>query len=164
MTNHGCMAMTLKPKPNHPNGRVQESQYRKKHVKFGQKWGSYLPFPLYQATAWFFKDSWNKVVWSIRNTTLKLWEYTELWNNQSWILHYDTHNLTHWWLCQKRNSNHVATTVFTGFGPGDFFLFAKVPGFGPGDFFLFAKVQTPMRFSAIEEVKEKSKKKKCVSV
>ena len=28
MTNHGCTAMTLKPKPNYPNGSV-----RKKHTK-----------------------------------------------------------------------------------------------------------------------------------
>ena len=36
MTNHRCMAMTLKPKPNHPNGRVQKNQNRKKLIKFGQ--------------------------------------------------------------------------------------------------------------------------------
>ena len=29
-------AMTLKPKPNQPNGSVQKSQDRKKHIKFGQ--------------------------------------------------------------------------------------------------------------------------------
>ena len=26
VANHGCMAMTLKPKPNYPNGSVQKSQ------------------------------------------------------------------------------------------------------------------------------------------
>ena len=30
------MAMTLKPKPNHPNRSVQKSQDRKKHVHFVQ--------------------------------------------------------------------------------------------------------------------------------
>ena len=37
-TNHGCMSTTLKPKPNHPNGIIQKSQDRKKHVMFGQMW------------------------------------------------------------------------------------------------------------------------------
>ena len=36
VTNHGCMAWALKPKPNHPNGSVQKCQERKKYVKFGQ--------------------------------------------------------------------------------------------------------------------------------
>ena len=30
--------MTLKPKHNHPNGSVQKSQDRKRHVEFGQMW------------------------------------------------------------------------------------------------------------------------------
>ena len=33
---NGCMAMTLKPKVNHPNGSGQKSEDRIKHAKFGQ--------------------------------------------------------------------------------------------------------------------------------
>ena len=36
ITGEESRVMTLKPKSNQPNGSVQKSQERKKHVKFGQ--------------------------------------------------------------------------------------------------------------------------------
>ena len=70
---------------------------RKKHVKFGQMWWF---CSLFSSTAmvWCIMNSCHKIVRSIRNTTLKLCAYwaeaipqkrTELWKNQSWILHHD---------------------------------------------------------------------------
>ena len=56
VTNHECMAMTLKPKPNHPNGSVQKSQDLFSSI----------------AMAWCIINSCHKVVRSLRNTTLKL--------------------------------------------------------------------------------------------
>ena len=56
------MAMTLKLKPKHPNGSVQKSQNQKKQKKFGQ----------------------------VRRLRVAIHQKgTELWKNQSWILHYD---------------------------------------------------------------------------
>ena len=64
--------MTLKPKPNYPNGSIQKNQDWKKHVKFGQMWRISSLFSSI-AIAWFIMNSCHKVVRSIINTTLKLW-------------------------------------------------------------------------------------------
>ena len=71
MTNHGCMAMTLKSKPYQPNGNVQKSQDWKKHVRFTQMWRFCSLFSSI-AMAWCIMDSCDKVVRLIRNATLKL--------------------------------------------------------------------------------------------
>ena len=47
---------------------------------------------------------------------------TELWKNQSWILHHEiapayTSMLVREFLSKKRNRNHASTAVFTGLGP-----------------------------------------------
>ena len=71
LINHGCMALTLKPKPNHPNGIVQKSQTRKKHDKFCK----ILRFcSLYSsiAMARCILNSCYKIVWPIKITTLTL--------------------------------------------------------------------------------------------
>ena len=66
------MAMTLKPKHNHTNASVQNREDRKKHIKFGQMW-RFCSLCSSIAMAWCIMNSWHKVVWSIRNTTLKLY-------------------------------------------------------------------------------------------
>ena len=87
----------LKTKSNHRNGSVKKSQSWKKHVKFGQMWKFCSLFSSI-AMACCIMKSCHWVVRSIRNTTLKLCFYcakqfvrkgTELWENQSWILHND---------------------------------------------------------------------------
>ena len=67
----GITADELKPNFNHPNGSVQKSQDRKKHVKFGQMGRFYSLFSSI-GMAWSIMSSCHKVVRSIRNTTLKL--------------------------------------------------------------------------------------------
>ena len=59
VTNRMYMAMTLKPKPDLPNGSVQKSHDRKKHIKF------------IRTLLTVFFDC-NDLSLSIRNTTLKL--------------------------------------------------------------------------------------------
>ena len=71
MTNHRCMAIRLKSKPKHPNGSGQKTQDREKHVKFDQIWKLYALFSSI-AKAWCIIDFCHKVVWSIRNNTLKI--------------------------------------------------------------------------------------------
>ena len=60
MTNHECMAITLKPNLHHPNGSVQKSQDRKKHVKFGKIWRFCSLFSSI-AKAWCILNSCHKV-------------------------------------------------------------------------------------------------------
>ena len=76
---------------------------------------------------------------------------TELWKNQSWILHHDnapahTSMLVREFLAKNK-------TVIMPQPPYS-------PDLAPADFFLFPKLKTPMkgkRFATIEEIKEKSK-------
>ena len=63
--------MTLKSKPNHPNGSVQKSQDRKKHFKFGQMCRFCSQFSAI-AMAGRIMNFCHKIVWSIWNTSLKL--------------------------------------------------------------------------------------------
>ena len=75
VTNHGCMATTLKPKTNHTNRSVQKSQDRKKHAKFGQMWKFCSLFSSITMAPCIMNScaSWvHKVVRLIRNNTLKL--------------------------------------------------------------------------------------------
>ena len=65
------MAMTLKPKPNHPNGSVQKSQDRKRHIKFDEMWRFCSLFSSVEM-AWGIMNFCHKIIRSIRNTTLKL--------------------------------------------------------------------------------------------
>ena len=65
------MAVTLKPKPNHPNGSFQKSKHRKNYIKLGQMCRFCTLFSSI-AMAWCIMNSYNKDVRSIRNTTLKL--------------------------------------------------------------------------------------------
>ena len=77
----GCMAMTLKPKPNHPNdpnGSVQKCQdLEGNDVKFGEMF-SFCSLFSSIAMPWCTVTSCHKIVWSIRNTTLKLCAYCAL--------------------------------------------------------------------------------------
>ena len=76
---------------------------------------------------------------------------TELWKNQSWILHHDnalahTSMLVREFLVKNK-------TVLMSQPPYS-------PGLAPADFFLSPKLKTPMKgkhFATIEEIKEKSK-------
>ena len=105
-------------------------------------------------------NSYHKVVRSIRINCLEVMrrlretfcqKRTELWKNQSWILHHDdvpayTSILVREFLAKNK-------TVIM---PQP----AYSPDLVPADFFLFPKLKTPTegkRFSTIEEIKEKSK-------
>ena len=86
--NHGCMAMTLKPKPNHPNRTVQ---------KFGQivKVLSTVFFDCNDVVHHKFlpqsrtvnKECYLEVLHRLREVIVQI--LTELWKNQTWILHHD---------------------------------------------------------------------------
>ena len=123
MTNHGCMAMTLKPKLNQPNESIQKSQERK-NTSSSVKCEAFAHCFLLFAVAWCIMNSWHKVVWSIRNTILKLWSHsseTALWKTNHGFCILTTHQLTQQCLqvrfWTKTNRNHTSTTVFPGFGP-----------------------------------------------
>ena len=96
------MAMTLKPKPNYPNGN--EELRPKKHVKFSQIWSFCLLFTL-TAITWCMINSCHKIVSSIRNTTLKLKQYLRNAQNCgktnhvvcSMITHYFTYHCLRFW-------------------------------------------------------------------
>ena len=97
MTNHGCMAMTLKPQSNRPYGSVQKSQNRKEHIKFGQMWRF---CSLFSSIAMVCGASWILAIRSYVNKEYNLevrrrlrqairQKSTELWKNESQILHHD---------------------------------------------------------------------------
>ena len=124
--NHRCMATTLKPKPNHSNGSVQQSQDRKKHVEFGQIWRFCSLFSSI-VTAWCIVNSWHNVVRSIRNTIVKLFadcenEFVRKAHNYGKTNHrfctMITRQLTHQCLCV---SHYASTIVFTGLRPSKLF-------------------------------------------
>ena len=87
--NHGCMAMRLKPKPNHPNNRAKTGKSTSNSVKC--KGFAYC----------FLRLQWRGATWilatrSYRNTVNKecylqaiRQKRIELWKTQSWILHHD---------------------------------------------------------------------------
>ena len=106
VTNHECMAMTLKANPNYPNGSMQKNKDRKKLDKYGQKCRFCSLFSSI-AMAWFIMNSCHKVVRSIRNTTLKLCadcakQFVRNAQNYGKTNHgfciIITHQLTHWCL------------------------------------------------------------------
>ena len=66
------------------------------------------------------KESYLKVMRRLREAIRQ--EHTELWKNQSWILHHDnlpahTSMIVREFLAKKENCNHASTTVFTKLGP-----------------------------------------------
>ena len=90
MTNYGRMPKTLKQKPNHPNGSVQKSQGRK-NVKVllivffdcnGIVHHEFLP----QGRT-VNKEYYLEIIRRLREAIRQ--KRTELWKNQSWILHHD---------------------------------------------------------------------------
>ncbi|XP_060521942.1 uncharacterized protein LOC132699316 [Cylas formicarius] len=72
----------------------------------------------------------------------------ELWENNSWILHDDNAPAHSSLLVSLSNffaKNKTPATIFTGYGPCDFFLFPKLK-----------KPMKGRRFGIIEEIKKKS--------
>ena len=132
MTNHGCMAMTLKSKPNHPNGGIQKSLHRKKARQVGSNvkvlltvHHEFLPQGRTVNTEYYLEGI-CQLHEAIRQ------ERKELWKNQSWILH----QLIHRRLCVRIRRPWAPLIVF-----------------------LVPKLNTPMkekRFATIEEIKERS--------
>ena len=87
MTNHWCMAMTLKPKPNHPNESVK-SQDRKKHVKCEVFAHCFLRLQWRGALcSTVNKEYYLEVMRRLREVIRQ--KCTKLCKNQSWILHHD---------------------------------------------------------------------------
>ena len=93
VTNHGCTAMTLKPKPNHPHGSVQKSQDRKVRSNLkdlltvffdcnGMVHHEFLP----QGRT-VNQEQYLEVMHRLREAVRQ--KRTELWKNQSWIFHHD---------------------------------------------------------------------------
>ena len=88
VTNHGCVVMTLKPKPNHTNGSVLKTK-KSLQVRSDLK---VLLNVVFDYNGVVHHELLHKVVRSIRNTTLKLYDdcakrnrqkRTELLKNQS---------------------------------------------------------------------------------
>ena len=88
------MAMTLKPKSNHPNGSIQKSQKRNKYIKFGQMWRFCSLFSSI-AMVWCImnflpqghtvnKKYYLEVMRRLREAITQ--KRTEFWKNTSWIL------------------------------------------------------------------------------
>ena len=94
MTNYGCMAMTLKPKPNHSNGmepRPKKACRVRSNVKVlltvffdcnGMVHHEFLPQGITVN-----KEHCLEVISRLRTAFCQ--KRTELWKNQSWILHFD---------------------------------------------------------------------------
>ena len=128
VTNHGWMAMTLKPKPNHLNGSVQRNQARSSSVKCEGFAHCFLRLQ-WSGAPWILATRLYVRYW---NTNLKLCaDYAKQFVrnaqncgnhvNQSWIFHHDnapahTSMLVREIIGQKQNRNHVFTTVFTRLG------------------------------------------------
>ena len=84
-------------------------------------------------------NSCHKVVRSMRNTTLKLWAIAR--SNSS-----ETHRIVEKPIMDLHHNDAPAHTSM---------LYS--PDLVPSDFFLFPKLKKGKRFTAIEEIKEKSK-------
>ena len=100
---------------------------RQKHVKFGQMWRFCSLFSSI-AMAWCIMNSCHKIVRSIQPWRQSLGirqKRTELWKNQSWILHHDNASVYTSMFVHEQNCNHASTTVFTGLGPRWPFPLAK---------------------------------------
>ena len=82
MTNRGCMAMTLKSKPNHPNGSVQKDQKKVWLTVFfdckGMRHHEFLP-----QDRGVNKEHKLDVMRRLREAIPQ--SRTELWKSQSWI-------------------------------------------------------------------------------
>ena len=89
--------LLLKPKSNRPNGNVEKSQDQKKHVQFGQT-RRFCSLLSSLAAVWCIMNSCHKVLRTVnkeyylevvhRLSKPIRQKLTELWKNQSWILHH----------------------------------------------------------------------------
>ena len=126
MTNHICMAVILKPKPNHPYGSVQKSKDQKTHVKWGQIWRFCSLFSSL-AMARCIMNSSHIVVRSVKNTTLKLCadclkQFVRNAQNRGETSHRFCNMIMYqftyrclcvsFWHKKKQNRNHASITFF----------------------------------------------------
>ena len=144
MTNHDIESTILKPKPNYSNGSVQKSQDRKKHDKSGEMLRFCSLFSS-MAMAWWIKNSYHKVVRSIRNTILKLCNDCAkqfIRNAQNcgkfcgWILHHD------------KTPARTPMFVRRFFAKNKTVIMPQPPyssDLAPAYFFLLPKLKTPMK-------------------
>ena len=106
------------------------SQDRKKHVNFSQMW-KFCSLVSSIAMACCIMNSCHKVN-KVYYLEVMRWLHeaipqkrTELWKNQSWILHH--YNIpAHTSMLVRENVNSASTTIFTGLGPCLFFPLPKV--------------------------------------
>ena len=102
MTNHGCMATTLKSKPNNRNGNVQGSQYRKKTHQVRSNMmvlltvffdcNNVVHHELLQQGRMANKEYYLEVMRQLREGICQ--KRRELWKNLAWILRMMTHQFT----------------------------------------------------------------------
>ena len=151
------MAMTLKPKPKHPNGSVQKGQDRKKQAKFGQMWrfcslfssiaNGVVHHEFLPQCRTLNKEYYLEVISRLHEAVRQ--KHAELWKIQSRILHHDN------------APGHIRMLVREYLDKTE--IMPQPPhslALAYTDFFLFPKLQTLMkgkRFAMIEEIKEQSK-------
>ena len=150
---------TFQPKLNHPNNSVQKSQINKSTSSQVKCEGLLTIFfdckdvvhhEFLSQGRMVNKKYYFEIIRRLREAMLQ--KRTELWKNQSWILHYD--------------NAPAHTTIFV---PEFLAKNKTVIMFQPpylqdlaaADFFLFPKLNAPVkgeRFATIGEIKEKSKR------
>ena len=137
------MAMKLQPKPNHTNGSAQESQWsvRKKQVRLNVKvlltvfidcnvmvHHEFLPQG-HTVNKEYYLEVMRRLRALIRQ------KRTELWKNQSWILHRD------------KASAHTSMLVREFLAKNKAVIMPQPPfssDLAPANFFLFPKLKTPI--------------------
>ena len=154
------MAMTLKPKskiiPMEESIRIKTEKNTSSSVKcegfahcflrlqYGVVYHEFLP-----QDRMVNKEYYLEVMCQLRKAIRQ--KCTELWKNQSWILHHDNAS-AHTSILVREFLNKNKTVIMP--------QLPYSPDLALADFFLFPKLKTPMkgkRFSTIEEIKEKSK-------
>ena len=126
MANHGCMVVTLRPQPNHPNGNIQKSEDRTKARQVRSN-GKVLLTVCFDCIGMVHHEfltqgcTPNKEFYlEVMGQAIRL-KCTELWkNNQGFvtmIMHQLRYHACSWNFGQKQNRKHASTTVFTGLGP-----------------------------------------------
>ena len=148
--------MISKPKPNHPNRRVQENQDQKSHAKFVRSNLIVLITVFFDYHGVLFipqghtvnKEYYLKVMRRFRKSIRK--KRAEMWKENSWILHHDNapaHKslLVSIFLVKNSTSIMPEPPYSLNLTTCDFFLFPKLK-----------RLMKGRRFATIEEIKAAS--------
>ena len=158
MTNHGCMDISFKRNPNHPNGNVQKGKTEKStsvrsNVKFfhtlfcdyNAVWHHEFLLQRFMIGMEYYLEVMQRFREAIRQ------KCTVLWKSQSQIFHHDN-ALTHtsMLLCEFLNKNKNVIMPLPPYSSD----------LAPSDLVLLTRLKTLMTkkcFPSIEQIKEKSK-------